>query len=37
MTVEEIDDTDEIQHNDFCFTHDGFIEYQSSMNDETRH
>ena len=37
MPTEETGDADDIPNNDFCFTHDDFIEYQSSMNDATRH
>ena len=37
MPTEARGESEEIPNNDFCFTHDDFIEYQSSMNDATRH
>ena len=37
MPSEATGDDEEIPNNDFCFTHNDFIEYQSSMNDATRH
>ena len=35
IPTEETGDSDNIPNNDFCFTHDDFIEYQSSMNNAT--
>ena len=37
MPTEAGGEADQIPNNDFCFTHDDFIEYQSSMNDASRH
>ena len=37
VTEEQVDESEGVPNNDFCFTHDDFIEYQSSMNDATRH
>ena len=34
---ETVDESEGVPNNDFYFTHDDFIEYQSSMNDATRH
>ena len=36
-TEEAVDESEGVPNNDFCFTHDDFIEYQLSMNDATRH
>ena len=36
-TEDPVDESEGVPNNDFCFTHDDFIEYQSSMNDATRH
>ena len=36
-TEESVDELKGVPNNDFCFTRDDFIEYQSSMNDATRH
>ena len=35
-TEESVDESEGVPNNDFCFTHDDFIEYQLSMNDTTR-